>query len=91
VTSTDRQAALHAAVQMHAHLGLALIPGVDRSFTVAQAEIAIRRTADVFAAWLAGTTRLRLIPGPAVDETTGALTGTPIPEGETMTQLNTGQ
>lgn len=49
----------------------------------------LRRTADVLAAWLGGTTRIRLIPGPITDEGSDVPTGTPT-EGEIM-QLNTGQ
>lgn len=85
-----RIAALRSAVDMHANLGLTLLPGVDRDITIRQAELAIRRTADVFAAWLAGTKRLHLIPGPAVDETTGATTGIHITQGD-IVQINTGQ
>jgi len=85
-----RIAALQAATSVHTSIGsLMLCPGVDRDVTITQAELAIRRTADKFAAWLEGTNRIRLIPGPAVDETTGAPTGN-ITQEESM-QINTGQ
>lgn len=64
--------------------------GVDREETVANAELVVRRTADKFAAWINGTTRLHLIPGPVVDEATGAPAGA-INQGDSMAQLNTGQ
>lgn len=85
-----RTAALDAAVRMHSHLGLTLLPGVDADITITQAEQAIRRTADTFAAWINGTTRIRLTAGAVVDQATGAPTGTPNPsEGEiTMAQLH---
>lgn len=86
----DRAAALSAAIQLHQLVGgLHTQCGVDRTTTVDQAETAVRKTADVFAAWLAGTTRLHLTLGPVVDETTGVITPT-IDEGATM-QINTGQ
>ncbi|WP_147269057.1 hypothetical protein [Sphaerisporangium album] len=80
-----RIAALQAAVDTHVRLGsLTLCPGVDRAATIAQAETNIRRTAQTYLAWLQGTVRLRLIPGPIRSQSTGAPTGTPIPEGETV-------
>ena len=85
-----RVAALQAAVATHARLGLRLCPGVDRAETIAQAELDIRRTAGIYLAWLHGTVRLRLTPGPIRDQATGLPTGTPTPEGDTM-QINTGQ
>lgn len=86
-----RIAALRAAVDMHVSLGsLALCPGVDRAHTIAQAHFDIRFTAQTFLAWLHGTARLRLIPGPIRDQETGEPTGIPTPEGETV-QINTGQ
>ncbi|WP_051864893.1 hypothetical protein [Streptosporangium roseum] len=81
-----RQAALAAAVALHGPVRLQ--PGVDREATIAAAELAARQTADVFAAYLAGTTRIHLTPGPVVDEATG--TPAEPNEGENM-QLNTGQ
>ncbi|MEV8637810.1 hypothetical protein AB0395_39800 [Streptosporangium sp. NPDC051023] len=85
-----RRTALSAAVALHGPLRLQ--PGVDRAVTVAAAENAVRRTAATFTAWLLGTTRIRLIRGPVVDETTGVPSGTqPNQEGTDMTQLNTGQ
>lgn len=81
-----RQTALAAAVTLHGPLRLQ--PGVPRQDTVTAAELAVRRTAEVFTAWLLGTTRIHLVPGLVVDEATG------IPaeprRGEKM-QLNTGQ
>lgn len=80
-----RIAALQAAVTTHVSLGsLMLCPGVDRADTIAQAETDIRHTADTFLAWLQGTVRLRLTPGPIQDQSTGAPTGSPVPEGDTM-------
>ena len=86
---TARIAALQAAVTTHVRI-LRLCPGVDRAATIAQAETDIRHTADTYLAWLRGTVRLRLTPGPIRDQATGLPTGTPAPEGETM-QINTGQ
>lgn len=87
-----RAAALTAALEMHLIVGgLRMECGVAREETVANAELAIRKTADKFAAWIDGTTRLRLIPGPVTDEATGAPVGATITPGENMTQLNTGQ
>ncbi|WP_157253228.1 hypothetical protein [Nonomuraea typhae] len=85
---SQRAAALNAAVAVHAAFGLRLHRGVDRDITARQAELAIRRTADVFAAWLAGTSRIRLVPGPVVNEWTGE----PVDhiQGAIM-QMNTGQ
>lgn len=80
-----RVAALQAAVETHVSLGsLMLCPGVDRAETIARAEREIRATAENFLAWLQGTVRLRLTPGPIRDQTTGAPTGTPTPEGASM-------
>ncbi|MFF4417112.1 hypothetical protein ACFYY8_31715 [Streptosporangium sp. NPDC001559] len=85
-----RQTALAAAVAFHGPVRL--LPGVDRATTVAAAELAARRTAATFAAWLLGTTRIHLIRGLVVDEATGVPSGTqPNQEGTDMTQLNTGQ
>ncbi|GII89727.1 hypothetical protein Ssi03_77170 [Sphaerisporangium siamense] len=85
-----RAAALTAAIKTHLLVGdLRLCLGVSRDEAIAHAEDAIRQTADTFAAWIAGTTRLRLIPGPVVDEATGAPAGATF-TGEKM-QLNTGQ
>lgn len=89
MTAAHRQAALAASLELHLELGAALQPGVDRDDTVAELELAIRRTADKFAAWLAGTVRLRLNVSPVIDEATGVPTGTQ-PQGEPM-QINTGQ
>lgn len=86
---TDRQAALDAAVRLHQHLGIFLVPGIAREQTVADAELAIRRSADHFAAWLDGTKRLRLTATNPVDESAGA-PGAPI-QGVTAMQMNTGQ
>jgi hypothetical protein len=81
-----RKTALAAAVALHGPVRLQ--PGVDREATIAAAELAARRTAEVFAAYLAGTTRIRLTPGPVVDEATGT-PAEPNPGGNM--QLNTGQ
>ncbi|MFC3986419.1 hypothetical protein [Streptosporangium jomthongense] len=81
-----RQTALTAAVALHGPVRL--LPGVGRETTVAASRLAVRRTADVFAAYLLGTTRIHLIRGLVVDEATG-VPADPT-EGETM-QLNTGQ
>lgn len=81
-----RKAALAAAVALHGPILLRL--GVDQADTIRDAELTARRTADVFAAYLAGATHLTLTPGPVVDEATGT-PASPI-EGENM-QLNTGQ
>lgn len=86
---TNRQAALSAAVELHQHLGIYLLPGIAREQTVADAELAIRHTADHFAAWLDGTTRLRLSASTPVDESAG-VSGAPI-QGATAMQMNTGQ
>ncbi len=84
-TTTLRVAALQAAVDMHGNVGTsALCLGVDRAETIAQAEREIRETAETFLAWLQGTVRLRLTPGPIRDQTTGAPTGTRTPEGASM-------
>ncbi|MFI7470511.1 hypothetical protein [Nonomuraea sp. NPDC049646] len=83
-----RAAALDAATRLHTALGLVLCPGVDRDVTARQAETAIRRTADTFAAWLAGTTRIRLHPGPPVPEQANNTVESSLEE--TM-QMNTGQ
>lgn len=86
-TMRARIAALQAAVTTHVSLGspmLCLCLGVDRADTIAQAETDIRHTADTYLAWLQGTVRLRLVPGPIQDQSTGAPTGSPIPEGDTM-------
>src|SRR5262245_46939336 len=80
-----RRTALPAAVALHGPLRLQ--PSVDRAATLAAAENAVRRTAATFTAWLLGTTHIRLIRGPVVDEATGT-PANPI-EGEIM-QLNTG-
>jgi hypothetical protein len=76
--SETRMAALEAAVTMHAaiHGDLALQIGVDRAVTIAEAETEIRNTADVFAAWLLGTTTIHFTPGPVYDQTTGQPTDT---------------
>lgn len=92
-TATDpvqlRVEALNAAFRLHEMVGgLRAHAGAERADTVAEAENAIRATADLFAAWLAGTVRLRLTAGPPTDQTTGAPTGAAIPEGATMAQLH---
>jgi hypothetical protein len=63
--------------------GLHVRPGVDREQTVALAEHAIRASAEVFAAWLAGTVRLALTRGEVTHQETGEPTGTPN-EGDPM-------
>lgn len=69
----DREHALRAAVELHTAIDgdLALQVGVDRAVTIAQAEDEVRGTAEVLAAWLAGTTRIRLTRGPILNRTTG--------------------
>lgn len=80
-----RLTALQAAVDLHVGTGaFRLQPGVDRTVTIAQAETAVRLTADIFWAWAAGTTRIRLTPGPVTSQATGLPTGTPTTEGNTM-------
>lgn len=87
-----RRAALSAAMDLHVDLVGAYPPTGDREETARAAVLAVRRTADVLAAWLAGTTRLHLTPGLITDEAADVPTGTPTQkEGVTMTQLNTGQ
>ncbi|MET8334348.1 hypothetical protein [Streptosporangium canum] len=81
-----RKTALAAAVALHGPVRLQ--PGVDQETSIVAAELAARQTADVFVAYLAGTTHLHLTPGPVVDEATG--TPAEPTEGENM-QLNTGQ
>lgn len=89
--AATRAAALTAAIETHLIVGdLRLRLGDGRDEAIAHAEAAIRKTADVYAAWIDGTTRLRLIPGPVVDEASGAPTGASN-QGDSMTQLNTGQ
>lgn len=89
--AATRAAALTAAIETHLIVGdLRLRLGTGRDEAVAHAETAIRRTADVYAAWIAGTTRIRLIPGPVMDEAAGAPAGAST-HGENMAQLNTGQ
>lgn len=79
-----RLTALQAAVDLHVGTGaFTLQPGVDRTVTIAQAETAVRHTADIFWAWAAGTTSLRITPGPVTSQTTGLPTGT-TSEGNTM-------
>jgi hypothetical protein len=75
--------------RLHTALGVRLHRGVDRDVTARQAETAIRRTADVFAAWLAGTTRIRLHPGPPAPEQSNETTDTPLEV--SVMQMNTGQ
>lgn len=87
-----RAAALTAAIETHLIVGdLRLCLGTGRDEAVANAETAIRKTAETYAAWIAGTTRIRLIPGPVVDEATGAPAGATNQGDNTMAQLNTGQ
>lgn len=69
----DRQIALDAALRLHSENPLDLT--------------AIRRTADALAAWLGGTTRIRLTRGQPADEDSNP--GEPTPGGNM--QLNTGQ
>lgn len=85
-----RAAALQAAAVLHGPL--VLLPGVDRAVTEYATQLAIRRLADQLAAYLLGTARLHLIPGPVVDEAEDVPIGTPThQEDVAMTQLNTGQ
>lgn len=73
-----RETALTAAVTMHAAINgdLTLRRGIDRQDTITDAENEIRSTADLFAAWLIGTTRISFTRGPVTDQTTGQPTGT---------------
>ncbi|WP_436759314.1 hypothetical protein [Streptosporangium sp. V21-05] len=84
-----RAAAVHAAALLHGPI--CLEPGVDRAVTEHVAQAAIRRLADGLAAYVLGTTRIFLTPGPVVDEAKPVPTGTIThQEGNTMTQMNTG-
>ncbi|MBB4935986.1 hypothetical protein FHR32_000291 [Streptosporangium album] len=65
-----RMAALEAALKVHGQP-----VGLDE----------LRRTADVLAAWLGGTTRLSLAPGPITDE------GSTAQQEGTIVQITTGQ
>lgn len=86
---TLKAVALEQAVTLHTAMGTHHLQlGVDADETVTKAETAILRTADRFAAWLAGTKRIRLIPGPVVNEATGE---TISHEGTNPMQMNTGQ
>jgi hypothetical protein len=71
------------------HGPLVLLPGIDRAATEHAAQEAIRRLADGLAAYVLGTTRIHLTPGPVVDEASGNPAET-TPGGEKM-QINTGQ
>ena len=87
---TEREAALDAAFRLHDMVGgLRVQRGVARVATVAEAEDAIRATADVMAAWIEGPIALLMIPGPVVDERTGLPTD--IKQKGTDMQMNTGQ
>jgi hypothetical protein len=89
--SARRAAALAAAIDTHQLVGdLAMRWGDDREDAADHARLAVRRTADLYAAWIDGTTRVRLIPGLVVDEASGAPAGA-FTHGDTMAQLNTGQ
>lgn len=81
-----RQAALEASVAMHLGIrgDLRLRPGVDRAVTLAAAEDEIRATAETFAAWIYGTTTLRLSAGPITKQATGEPAGTPNPQGDAV-------
>jgi hypothetical protein len=84
-----RAAALTAAIETHLIVGgLREQCGVAREESVAAAEIAIRKTADAYAAFIEGTARLRLTAGPVTDQSTGVPTGTTITEGADMAQLH---
>ena len=88
---TEREAALDAAFRLHEMVGgLRVQRGVARAETVAEAEDAVRATADLFAAWIEGPIELLMIPGPVVDEQTGLPTDTQQKGTDTM-QMNTGQ
>lgn len=87
--ATIRAAALEQAVRLHTSLGThRLLPGVDAEETTATSVALIRDTAEDFAAFICGTRRIRLTPGPVVDEATGATISTD--QGDPM-QINTGQ
>lgn len=77
--TTAREIALQAALELHAGIDgeFALQLGVGKESTVAAAENAVRSTAETFAAWLLGTTRIALVRGQVVSQTTGQPTGTP--------------
>ncbi|MGV9535025.1 hypothetical protein ACWEU6_21895 [Streptosporangium sandarakinum] len=72
---TERRAALDAALTLHSG------QAVDLD--------AIRATAEVLAAWLGGTARISLTPGPVADE------GSTVPDGTEqegiIVQINTGE
>lgn len=83
-----RAAALTAAIETHLIVGdLRLCLGTGRDEAVANAETAIRKTAETYAAWIAGTTRIRLTAGPVVDQSSGVPTGTSN-QGDNMAQLH---
>lgn len=87
---TARAAALAAAVELHTALGTHHLQiGVDREETIGLAEEAVRETANNFYAWIAGTSRIRLHPGPVLDEETGNTVR--FDHGGTTVQINTGQ
>jgi len=80
-----REQALDGALRLHrgTHTDLHLEPGVDREDTTTETRAAVLHTADLFAAWLLGTTTIRLTAGPVLSQQTGQPTGT-TPEGNTM-------
>ncbi|GIH26049.1 hypothetical protein Aph01nite_43590 [Acrocarpospora phusangensis] len=85
-----RAAAVTAAVQLHAALGLPpLQTGVCACGAIRLAERRVRHTADVLAAFIVGTTVIRLKPVVIVEEATS--TSINPPEGATTMQMNTGQ
>jgi len=69
----NRVAALKAALSMHASIrgDLGLERGEDRKDTFTQDELEIRQTAETFAAWLNGTARIRIVPGPIINQDSG--------------------
>jgi hypothetical protein len=73
-----RLAALDASVRFHAAIrgDLALQIGIGRDVTISEAEQEIRATADNFAAWLLGPTRIALARSQVVSQATGQPTGT---------------
>jgi hypothetical protein len=82
---SHRDTALLAAISLHTAAGdLRIRPGVAAAETVATDEVRIRRTADVFLAWLQGPVRVYLAPGPVTDQHTGQPTGTPSQQGDAV-------
>lgn len=82
-TALAREHALRAALELHLGIDgeLTLQPGVDKRATIAAVEDDIRSTAETFAAWLLGTTSIRLTRGPITKQQPPGLFAAPNPEG----------